>query len=428
LKDFHLDNIQKFISNIISNILKMLKIQKTVAKAFSFKALALCLPLAFSITSCDKAGTGSKIDSTKIAQDKPKVEEKIIPIDQKATTLAAMISGLPVEDTTGFGNVAKMAVVKQQVDFLNKGWEGLDAKYLAPMRKWRDAEISDMNKEGNTLFYPFSGPDFLNAYNIFPNCDNFLMFGLEGVGHMPTDFGKKNEQYITAYMGDIRNALESVMSRNYFITSYMGSNLYRRSQGVAPIISVFMARTGNKVISINKVFLDKDGKPSLKPLDDKKENVEVYGLAIQFINKDRKKPQTLYYFGTNVIDAQMKKKQNLVNFIRSFPNKVGYIKSASYILFDTNFLTIKNLVMEETSAVLQDDTGVRFKDYMDSGKWKVQLYGGYARPVIDFQSYTYQPELAAAFKKDSLVKKLGFPYGYHWKEVQKVSVLVARRK
>ncbi len=392
------------------------------------KVLSLCLPIALIINvSCDKTtetGKNGK-DSTKTIE-KPK--EVIIPIDQKATTLAALISGLPVEDTTGFGNVAKMPVVKQQMDFLNKGWTGLDAKYLAPMRKWRDAEIADMNKEGNTLFYPFSGPDFLNAYNIFPNCDNFLMFGLEGVGHMPNDFGKKNEQYVTAYMGDIRNALEDVMARNYFITSYMGSDLYRRSQGVAPIINVFMARTGNKVISINKVFLDKDGKPTLKPLDDKKENVEVYGLAIQFINKDRKKPQTLYYFGTDVEDSKMKKKQNLENFIRSFPNKVGYLKSASYILFNPNFLTIKKLVMEETKAVLQDDTGVRFKDYMESGKWKVQLYGGYARPVADFGGYTYQPELAAEFKKDSLVKKLGFPYGYHWKEVQKVSVLVARRK
>ena len=56
--------------------------------------------------------------------------------------------------------------------------------------------------------------------------------------------------------------------------------------------------------------MDKDGKPTLKPLDDKKENVEVYGLAIQFINKDKKKPQMLYYFGTDVEDSKMKKKQN----------------------------------------------------------------------------------------------------------------------
>ena len=36
------------------------------------------------------------------------------------------------------------------------------------MNKWATTELDSVRPASPTLFYPFSGPDFLNAYHVFP--------------------------------------------------------------------------------------------------------------------------------------------------------------------------------------------------------------------------------------------------------------------
>ena len=47
-------------------------------------------------------------------------------------------------------------------------WEKYDKMQLAPMRDWAARELAKSISSGSTVFYPFSGPDFINPLHPFP--------------------------------------------------------------------------------------------------------------------------------------------------------------------------------------------------------------------------------------------------------------------
>ena len=330
-------------------------------------------------------------------------------IDEVATARAQIMAGVELKNKAAYDSVLNLPVTQQHYAEFNKSWAKLEESRLSKIRPWREAELKAVNDEQHNLFYPFSGPDFLNAYEFFPNCDNYIMFGLEKNGRL-VDINNMPPEYLPA----LRKALNEIFERNYFITSFMSGDLW--GKGVLPIINIFMARTNNQIVDLKRFYLKEDGTPELFALEDEETGKgKVEGVMVEFLNESKNKSQKVYYFGTNVQDSEMAKKQELVAFIKSFENKITLIKSASYILHNTNFKTVLNLVLNETSMILQDDTGVPYRDLV-ANNWNVQFFGKYARPVADFGGYTYQPDLAKAFLDNAdQVKPLDFTYGYHWK-------------
>ncbi|EAY31463.1 hypothetical protein [Microscilla marina] len=354
------------------------------------------------------------------------VTEKTVSVNPKLTAHAYLFAGLTPDNKGEMDQIFEQQGAKQHLKLFGQQWQKLENTRLKNMRKWRETELTKLNGETHNLFYPFSGPDFINAYEFFPNCDNYLMFGLEKVGNLP-DFSKENAGFVSGYLSNVRNALGEIFQRNYFITTFMGSELNTNVQGVAPILLTFLARTNNHIVKVEKIQLQKDGTPKAFPLDEKLDpKKSVVGLMIEFLGKDKTKPQRIYYFGTDVRDAQMPKKMELSKFIKSFPHKISFVKSCQYTLHESQFKVMRNLILNDTEAVLQDDTGVRYEVLKENG-WKVKLYGKYAWPIADFGKYTYQPKLKQAFAKDSSVKPLNFTYGYHW-NTDNTSVILAFKK
>jgi hypothetical protein len=74
------------------------------------------------------------------------------------------------------------------------------------------------------------------------------------------------------------------------------------------------------------------------------------------------------------------------------------------------FNQIRNLILNNSTAVLQDDSGIPIK-FLDSTKWNVQLYGSY-NGVINLFKGDEQPELKTLYKDSTLVKNLPFGTGY----------------
>ncbi len=391
--------------------------------------ILFALALASQLWACNNSTSQDKPKEDKAAEEakRKEAEKPKIVIDEYATLRAQMMAGVEVSNKGEYDSIFNLPATKQHYQEFNASWKKLDENHLSKLQTWRDSKMTDINaQEGNNLFYPFSGPDFLNMYTLFPNCDNYLMFGLEEPGKL-VDVKKMPPNYLAS----LRGALSEIMERNYFITSRMGGALW--GKGVLPLVNIFMARTGNKIVKIERFYLDKEGKPVNFPLEDEKavaaKGMSIVGITIEFMNEKRKTPQRIYYIGTDVADEKMKSKMELATFIKSFKNKMSFIKSASYILHNTNFAVMRNIVLEDTKAVLQDDTGVRYEEYIKAG-WDVKLFGRYARPVADFGGYTYQNDLAAAFKKDSSVQKINFTFGYHWKggENSNTSLMLCKKK
>ena len=64
--------------------------------------------------------------------------------------------------------------------FIDHNWESFTRGRLAPMREWAAQELG--SALAATVFYPFSGPDFVNVFALFPHAKTYLLIALEPVG------------------------------------------------------------------------------------------------------------------------------------------------------------------------------------------------------------------------------------------------------
>ncbi len=339
--------------------------------------------------------------------ERPTELNDTIKINEEANALAQVMAGVEIENN----KITENATTKQHAKVFAENWEKLENTRLKKLRTWRDNELSNINQNTQNLFYPFSGPDFLNAYILFPNCDNYLLFGLEKSGELPKIEEMKGV-FLQNYLANVRSALSEIFSRNYFITRNMMQNVSANLKGVLPILAVFLAKTDNDIIKIQKVFIERGDKLTYTSLKFQSKYNLVNGLYIEFKNKKKNKIQKMYYFGTDFQDKSMVGKPELVQFIKTFENVTTLTKSASYLLHGSDFSTIRNLVLSQSDAVVQDDTGVPFR-YFKPAEWESQFYGKYAKPVKDF-NYGYQQDVATKFNTDKSIKAIDFTFGYHW--------------
>jgi hypothetical protein len=98
-------------------------------------------------------------------------------------------------------------------------------------------------------------------------------------------------------------------------------------------------------------------------------------------------------------------------------------KSTSYMLHHKEFSLIRNLVLANSGAVLQDDSGIPYH-WFAADQWKVQLYGEYERPYGSFK-WLEQVDLRKAYKQPG-TKPLPMHVGYGYKKITS-NLLLAQR-
>ncbi|GIV39710.1 MAG: hypothetical protein KatS3mg033_1510 [Thermonema sp.] len=339
---------------------------------------------------------------------------------------AALLAAMPqrVQNDSARA-IAGLPCVQTAIETMDARWQQLNTTYLMPLQQWAKQQVADLHRHEGTLFYPFSGPDILNAQVLFPACRTYVLVGLERPGYLPDDYMGRSETFYCRYFQDVERALEDLFVRNYFITSYMSSDLYRSAQGVLPLLVLFLVRQGNDILHVEDVYLENDSLRTV-PHRERPDDRRPLGVKVSFKHPERAYAQTVYYFGVDLSDKSLQKKPAWVAFVKQQPNKIAYMKAASYVLFNPGFETVKSLLLDECSAIVQDDTGLRWAEWSKRKDWKISLYGKYARPIRDFGKYTYQTDLEALY--DSLQPPaLGFPYGYHWRDGNS-SLLVGRRQ
>jgi hypothetical protein len=136
--------------------------------------------------------------------------------------------------------------------WFESNWDALERRQLSKIRAWSDRHLKDRQ---NTLYYMFSGPDFLYANAFFPSASTYLMAGLEPVGAVPT----ATERTIGS-LPRIQQSIGTSLRLSFFITNHMRSQLTGGDlAGTLPILYVYIARSGKTIREVSLVNLDKDG-------------------------------------------------------------------------------------------------------------------------------------------------------------------------
>src|SRR5258708_38992732 len=138
--------------------------------------------------------------------------------------LAKFVAGLPVKDA-GLAALEKESWWTNYSAELNKKWANMDERQLAHVRGWARGN-SEIAHVSGTVYYMFSGPDFLYARTFFPNASTYILCGTEPVGSVP-DITKMPPGNIAADLGNVRKALDTILTTHYFITKDMRVDLTR---------------------------------------------------------------------------------------------------------------------------------------------------------------------------------------------------------
>jgi hypothetical protein len=294
---------------------------------------------------------------------------------------------------------------------LQASWGWLRDHQIKPMMEWRDKMVPRGCPAGNTLLYPFSGPDFFNAYWLFPDCESFILFGLEPIGTPPA-IEKMSAEQMTRLFTDVREAMANLLARNYFITSKMDKQMQAAElNGVVPIIMISMALAGVEVVRIAPLRLAPA--QDTAPLEDAESGVKLRrrlrGITIEFRRPGAPMTQRVNYFSMDASNAGMVRYPQFRDYVRRLAPTTTLIKSASYLLHVGEFRRMRDLVLEASGYIVQDDTGIPYSILAKRG-WEVSVYGRYEVPIPPFERH-YQPDLAEAYDVQS-PPPLSFRFGY----------------
>src|SRR4029453_3463287 len=200
---------------------------------------------------------------------------------QNAATLdeiAHFLAGMPV--TGALEPLTHDPDWQEHAQAMNEAWTRKERQQVWPIRQWMQANAPQYHRSNDTVFYMFSGPDFLYASIFFPLSSNYVLAGLEPIGNVP-DLTHVPPEMLHADLISLRNSMNSILRFQYFITKEMRVDLGRGNiGGTLPILYVFPARPGYPIV---------DGTHVTPPPE---------GVKITFSGGEQ--PQTLYYFKTDL--------------------------------------------------------------------------------------------------------------------------------
>lgn len=363
------------------------------------------------------------LDSAQIA---PVEAVPVVKINDTLNAIASLIAG-KADSSMVFSGVLKNKHYTNFSSSFSKRWNEFDTTRILKLNDFRTKELTSGVKFEKTLFYPFSGPDILYANVFFPEVEKYILIGLEPVGTLP-DFRQSYEDSLERYYSKLNTSLHAILKFSFFRTESMSKDLKNTEvDGTIHLLFLFLSRTGNEIVSALPITIDSLGNtvylnsfPELKTA-----NLKTRGVQIQFKTPDNKVKE-LNYFSLNLADAALKKNPGFKIFLGKMQGFNTYLKGASYLLHKAYFSEVRNIILNGSSTVVQDDSGIAFKYFRENAtNWDFRLYGEYTKPISLFKN-AYQKDLDSLYKAKG-ASALGFGIGYNFKD-KNSNLMVAKRK
>jgi hypothetical protein len=337
-------------------------------------------------------------------------------LDPLATATAKFLAGMPVQGTPVERFSPDEAWARHATEF-DRAWAKLEELQLAKIRVWGPQFLGDSYTSRSTMFYFFSGPDFLYANAFFPSAGTYILCGIEPVGAIP-QLDRVPPAALASSLANLRKSLDSILSWSFFITKNMKVDLTQTQlTGTLPVLYVFLARAGCTIDSVDLVWLDRAGQFVAQAKG------ATPGVKIVFFGASGRQ-QTLYYFASDLSDSGIRSQPGFTKFCEQQAPGLSLLKAASYLLHEEGFSQARRFLLSHSSVILQDDSGIPHR-FLADGNWLLRYCGHYAGPIDLFKQHP-QPDLAHAFEI-STPAPLEFGFGYQWQPHRSSLVIATPR-
>jgi hypothetical protein len=330
-----------------------------------------------------------------------------------ADDTARVLAGLPPLPASPLAPLTKDPFWQRHARFFDRAFGQLEQRQLSKIRAWAGGNLAAPKP---TMFYMFSGPDFLYADAFYSKATTYVLSALEPVGSVP-DLTRLPDG-IEAALYDVERSLSSILSFSFFITKKMKTDLSTgQMSGTLPILYVFLARSGKTIRDVSLIALDNKG--GLHSANENPGKNATRGVRIVFAGTDGEE-RTLYYFSTDLSNDSVRN-SGFLKFCQTLAPAASLIKSASYLMHGGNFTAVRDFLLANSATIIQDDSGIPLNNY-DPVKWRFFPFGRYAGPIAEFPG-RYQPKYAELFRRS---QPIDFGIGYRWRSFESNLLLSVR--
>ena len=214
---------------------------------------------------------------------------------------------------------------QRHAKFFDNAFAQLEQRQLSKIRAWADVNLAAPRP---TMFYMFSGPDFLYADAFYSKATTYVLSALEPAGSVP-DLERLPRGGVGAALYSVERSLGSVLSFSFFITKQMKTDLHAgQLSGTLPILYVFLARSGKTIRDVSPIALDDKGAAYFG--NENPGPNATRGVRIIFAGEDGVE-KTLYYFSTDLSNSGVRV-TGFLKFCAALAPGNSLLKSASYLL------------------------------------------------------------------------------------------------
>ena len=300
-------------------------------------------------------------------------------------------------------------------------WATFDKNIRAPMSEWAKTELT--RTPGETIFYPFAGPDFPTAQILYPDAGRYVLVALQKGGRVPDMSGMPKDR-LNTYLRTFRAGWESFTLRGFYDTDDLKRDTGGKSivEGITPALMAFAVRLGYTIDKIEPVRINASGSDLEVHSGDK--GAQETWDSVRLTLKVGGRTVLLDYVFLDLSDANLGKHGNERTWIEAMAANRVVTKAASHLMQKSFFSIIKTAILMRAPSIWQDETGIDYAE-LERG-FGVTLYGKFTTANKLFIK-GIQRSLASAYKTRKDIRPLPFKVGYKKESGSCVQVAVRKR-
>ncbi len=380
--------------------------------------LGLCTLVSFSVAQAQAPDSSAQqtTPATTISTSAPSTPVAVTPIEANPPSkmIVPALQGRYLVGPTPHPEVFPFLTADNK-KIADESWAVYQKDYGQAMIEWAKTEIKFSGT--GTVFYPFSGPDFVTVNQLYPDADRYVMVAMQAAGEparLATMSPERAQQFQTKFLREWKRFAYNA----FFITAELEADRFAKSAhiGITTILTTFALYSGYDVAELYPIAYDSASGQFIKSAGS--------WNSVRLVLKKNGKTVALDYVSLDLSDQNLLIKESMRGWLSHMTQHPMLIKAASHLLQDGNFIVLRDMIVKNSPIVVQDETGVDYAQLKKIGK--VDLYGGFSLPFEQFSPHKQQ-SLAQAYRQATEVKPVPFAFSYN-KEHERRSVQIVRRE
>jgi hypothetical protein len=293
-------------------------------------------------------------------------------------------------------------------------WEQYRSQIGEPMQTWASQEIPAFKE---TVFYPFSGPDFSTVSQLFSKTKRYILVAMQAA-ERPVNLAELKPEAAQQTLEVLTGAWENYGRDGFFVTEYLDKYLNRNKVriGASTFLSTFFQLKGLSVRGVVPIQINAQGQ--IEELEPQQANWRSVRFRL-----DRAGEMVLVdYLRIDLSDKGLAANEGHLRFVEAASAHPVLLKAASHLPQNKTFSTIARTLTTHSPFIIQDETGIRYDQLRE--RFNLTLFGKLERTHSAFGAY--QRDLVKAFSENNHIKPLSFRVGYF--KGGSYALIVARKK